>query len=171
VAAGASAVQLFDSWAGSLSAADYARYAQPYSARVLSRLAASGVPRIHFGVGTGELLGLMGEAGADVVGVDWRVPLDEASRRIGPSYAVQGNLDPALLGAPWPLLAERVREVIASGAAAPGHVFNLGHGVPPDADPAVLGRVVDLVHAEGPELRRAARDRDGLVAGVGAGRP
>jgi uroporphyrinogen decarboxylase len=171
VAAGASAVQLFDSWAGSLSAADYARYAQPYSARVLQRLAATGVPRIHFGVGTGELLSLMGEAGADVVGVDWRVPLAEASRRLGPSYAVQGNLDPALLGAPWSVLADRVRAVVRSGAEAPGHVFNLGHGVPPDADPAVLGRVVDLVHTEGAELRRGARERSGVVAGVGAGRP
>jgi len=158
VAAGASAVQLFDSWAGSLSAADYARFAQPYAARVLQRLGETGVPRIHFGVGTSELLGLMGAAGADVVGVDWRVPLAEASRRIGPAYAVQGNLDPALLRAPWPVLAERVREVVRSGALAPGHVFNLGHGVPPDSDPEVLGRIVDLVHTEGPELRRRARE-------------
>ena len=150
MAAGASAVQLFDSWAGSLSAADYARYAQPYSAQVLAAVADAGVPRIHFGVGTGELLGLMGAAGAEVVGVDWRVPLAEASRRIGPAYAVQGNLDPALLGAPWPVLAERVREVVRSGAAAPGHVFNLGHGVPPETDPDVLARIVDLVHTEVP---------------------
>ncbi|WP_375433484.1 uroporphyrinogen decarboxylase [uncultured Friedmanniella sp.] len=155
VEAGASAVQLFDSWAGSLSAEDYARFAQPYAARVLQQLGTD-VPRIHFGVGTGELLGLMGAAGADVVGVDWRLPLAEASRRIGPTYAVQGNLDPALLGAPWPVLADRVRAVVSSGARTPGHIFNLGHGVPPDADPAVLGRIVDLVHAEGPELRRAA---------------
>ena len=149
-------MQLFDSWAGSLSAADYARYAQPYSAQVLGALAETGVPRIHFGVGTGELLGLMGAAGAEVVGVDWRLPLAEASRRIGPAYAVQGNLDPALLGAPWPVLGERVREVLRSGASAPGHIFNLGHGVPPDTDPDVLARVVDLVHAEGPQLRREA---------------
>jgi uroporphyrinogen decarboxylase len=168
VDAGASAVQLFDSWAGSLSAADYARYAQPYSARVLQRVADRGVPRIHFGVGTGELLGRMGAAGAEVVGVDWRVPLAEASRRIGPGYAVQGNLDPALLGAPWPVLAERVREVVRSGAEAPGHVFNLGHGVPPDTDPGVLGRVVELVQSEGPELRATVREQAGLVA---AGRP
>jgi uroporphyrinogen decarboxylase len=165
VAAGASAVQLFDSWAGSLSAADYAEYAAPHSARVLARLGATGVPRIHFGVGTGELLVLMGQAGADVVGVDWRVPLAEASRRIGPGHAVQGNLDPALLGAPWPVLAERVRAVIRSGATTPGHVFNLGHGVPPDADPGVLGRVVDLVHAEGPQLRRDALEQAGTPAG------
>ena len=154
IAAGASVVQLFDSWAGSLSAADYARYAQPYSARMLAAVAATGVPRIHFGVGTSELLGLMGEAGADVVGVDWRVPLAEASRRIGPAYAVQGNLDPALLSAPWSVLGDRVRDVIRSGAAAPGHIFNLGHGVPPDTDPGVLARIVDLVHSEAGELRR-----------------
>jgi uroporphyrinogen decarboxylase len=168
VDAGASAVQLFDSWAGSLSAADYARYAQPYSARVLQRVADRGVPRIHFGVGTGELLGLMGAAGADVVGVDWRVPLAEASCRVGPAHAVQGNLDPALLGAPWPVLAERVRDVVRSGAEAPGHVFNLGHGVPPDTDPGVLGRVVELVQSEGPQLRASVRERAGLVA---AGHP
>ena len=113
------------------------------------------MPRIHFGVGTSELLGLMGAAGAEVVGVDWRLPLAEASRRIGPAYAVQGNLDPALLGAPWPVLADRVREVVRSGAAAPGHVFNLGHGVPPDTDPDVLARIVDLVHTEAPAVARA----------------
>ena len=163
VDAGASAVQLFDSWAGSLSLADYARFAQPYSSRLLERLRSYGAPRIHFGVGTGELLGSMAEAGADVVGVDWRVPLAEASHRMGDRYGVQGNLDPALLGAPWWVLADRVRKIIRSGAAAPGHVFNLGHGVPPDADPDVLARIVDLVHAEGVELRRAAR-ADGMVA-------
>jgi len=163
IRAGAAAVQLFDSWAGSLSAADYAHFAQPYSSRLLRRLASAGVPRTHFGVGTSELLGLMADAGAEVVGVDWRLSIAEASRRIGPSHAVQGNLDPALLGAPWPVLAERVREVIRSGAATPGHIFNLGHGVPPDADPEVLARIVDLVHAEGPGLRAEAR-ADGLVA-------
>jgi uroporphyrinogen decarboxylase len=156
VRAGAAAVQLFDSWAGSLSAADYLRYAQPYSARVLAAIAPTGVPRIHFGVGTSELLPAMGAAGAEVVGVDWRLPLAEASRRIGPAYAVQGNLDPALLSAPWPVLADRVRDVVRSGARTPGHIFNLGHGVTPEADPAVLGRIVDLVHTEGPALRAAA---------------
>jgi uroporphyrinogen decarboxylase len=126
---------------------------------VLAALAGSGVPRIHFGVGTSELLSRMGAAGAEVVGVDWRLPLAEASRRIGPAYVVQGNLDPALLGAPWPVLAERVREVVRSGAAAPGHIFNLGHGVPPDTDPDVLARIVNLVHAEGPDLRTQAREQ------------
>lgn len=164
VRAGASAVQLFDSWAGSLSAADYERYVLPYSRQVLSRMAAFDVPRIHFGVGTSELLPLMGGAGADVVGVDWRLPLAEASRRIGPDYAVQGNLDPAVLGAPWPVLAERVREVVRSGAETPGHVFNLGHGVTPGVDPDVLARVVELVQTEGWALREETRGRLGLTA-------
>lgn len=161
VAAGARAVQLFDSWAGSLSAADYQRYVMPHSAEVLAALHTTGVPRIHFGVGTGELLPLMGQAGADVVGVDWRIPLDEAARRVGPAYALQGNLDPALLTAPWGVLADRVREVVRAGAAADGHIFNLGHGVPPTTDPAVLTRIVELVHAEGAELRGAAREAAG----------
>lgn len=157
VAAGARAVQLFDSWAGSLSAADYRTFVMPHSAAVLAALSETGVPRIHFGVGTGELLPLIGQAGADVVGVDWRIGLDEAVHRIGSGYAVQGNLDPALLGAPWPVLADRVRQVIRAGAAADGHIFNLGHGVPPHTDPGVLTRIVELVHTEGPELRRAER--------------
>ena len=145
-AAGASAIQLFDSWAGALSEADYRRYVQPHSARVLSELVDTGVPRIHFGVGTGELLTAMGEAGADVVGVDWRVPLDVASKRIGPDRAVQGNLDPAVLLAAEPVIESHVRRILGEGRAAPGHVFNLGHGVPPDTDPGVLTRVVELVH-------------------------
>ena len=144
VAAGVSAVQLFDSWAGALSARDYARYVQPHSAKVLAGI--TGVPRIHFGVGTGELLGLMGEAGADVVGVDWRVPLDEATRRVGPDRALQGNLDPAAVLAPWPALREQAAAVIEAGRSAPGHIFNLGHGVLPETDPDVLTRLVELVH-------------------------
>ncbi len=147
VAAGASAVQLFDSWVGSLSPADYRRSVLPYSRRVFEALAPSRVPRIHFGVGTGELLALLGEAGADVVGVDWRVPLDVAAGRTGPDRALQGNLDPALLLAPWPVIEERARDVLDRGRAAPGHVFNLGHGVLPSTDPDVLARLVDLVHA------------------------
>jgi uroporphyrinogen decarboxylase len=148
VEAGASAVQLFDSWVGALPAADYARFVQPHSARVLAAVGDLGVPRIHFGVGTGELLGLMGEAGAEVVGVDFRVPLDEAARRVGPGRALQGNLDPAVLFAPWEAVAARTRSVLEAGRAAEGHVFNLGHGVIPDTDPDVLARVVDLVHEE-----------------------
>jgi uroporphyrinogen decarboxylase len=145
VRAGARVVQLFDSWAGALSAADYETYVLPHSRAVLSGIADLGVPRIHFGVGTGELLALMGGAGADVVGVDWRVPLDEAARRV-PGKALQGNLDPAVLGAPWPVVEREVRRVVAEGRAASGHVFNLGHGVPPSADPDVLARVVETVH-------------------------
>jgi uroporphyrinogen decarboxylase len=148
VEAGASAVQLFDSWVGALPAADYARFVQPHSARVLTAIGELGVPRIHFGVVTGEMLDLMGEAGADVVGVDFRVPLDEAARRVGPGRALQGNLDPAILFAPWEAVAQRTREVLAAGRVAEGHVFNLGHGVIPDTDPDVLARVVELVHEE-----------------------
>jgi uroporphyrinogen decarboxylase len=147
VGAGASAVQLFDSWAGVLSRRDYERYVQPYSRIVLEALLDSGVPRIHFGVGTGELLPAMHDAGADVVGVDWRVPLDEAARRVGPAVPLQGNLDPAVLGAPWPVVEGEVVRVLQEGRAAAAHVFNLGHGVPPSADPDVLARVVDRVHA------------------------
>ncbi|GAC1440932.1 MAG: uroporphyrinogen decarboxylase [Mycobacteriales bacterium] len=142
--AGASAVQLFDSWVGALPAADYRRFVQPHSARVLSGVA--DVPRIHFGVGTGELLHDMGQAGADVVGVDWRVPLDEAVRRIGPGKAVQGNLDPTLVFAPSDVIRGKVQEALEAGKAAEGHVFNLGHGVLPETDPDVLKQIVDVVH-------------------------
>jgi uroporphyrinogen decarboxylase len=146
IEAGASVVQLFDSWAGALSPRDYERYVMPHSAKVLAAVADLGAPRIHFGVGTGELLPLMAAAGADVVGVDWRVPLDEASRRVGPDYAVQGNLDPSVMFAPWPVIEARVREVLDEGSRTPGHIFNLGHGVTPDMDPDRLARVVELVH-------------------------
>ena len=148
VEAGASAVQLFDSWVGALPAADYVRLVQPHSAAVLAAVGELGVPRIHFGVGTGELLRHMGEAGAEVVGVDFRVPLDEAAQRVGPGRALQGNLDPAVVFAPWEAVAERTRAVLRAGRAAEGHVFNLGHGVIPDTDPDMLARVVDLVHEE-----------------------
>jgi uroporphyrinogen decarboxylase len=151
VEAGASAVQLFDSWVGALSLEDYRRYVLPHSAAVLAGL--PDVPRIHFGVGTGELLAAMGEAGADVVGVDWRVPLDAAAARIGPGKAVQGNLDPTVLFAPWAVVEAKTREVLAAGAAAEGHVFNLGHGVLPETDPDVLTRVVEVVHAVSAESR------------------
>jgi uroporphyrinogen decarboxylase len=146
VAAGAQAVQLFDSWAGALSPEDYEELVLPASRRIFDGLADLGVPRLHFGVGTGELLRLMGEAGADVVGVDWRVPLDEATARIGPERAVQGNLDPAVCLAPWAAVEAEVRKVLKAGEAAPGHVFNLGHGVLPETDPDVLKRVVEVVH-------------------------
>jgi uroporphyrinogen decarboxylase len=143
--AGASAVQLFDSWVGALPAGDYRAFVQPHSARVLAGVA--DVPRIHFGVGTGELLHDMAEAGADVVGVDWRVPLDDAVRRIGPGRAVQGNLDPTLVFAPRDVVRRKVHDVLEAGKAAEGHVFNLGHGVLPDTDPDVLKLIVETVHA------------------------
>ncbi len=149
---GASAVQLFDSWAGALSAADYERFVLPSSRRVLEGIVDLDVPRIHFGVGTGELLHLMAAAGADVVGVDWRVPISEARRRVGPGYALQGNLDPALCVSSWEVAEAGAREVLASNAGHPGHVFNLGHGVLPETDPEILERVVALVHDEGTVL-------------------
>ncbi|MET7315118.1 uroporphyrinogen decarboxylase [Streptomyces thermoviolaceus] len=148
IEAGAGAVQLFDSWAGALSPADYRRSVLPASAKVFQAVADYGVPRIHFGVGTGELLGLMGEAGADVVGVDWRVPLDEAARRVGPGKALQGNLDPAVLFAPRRAVEEKTREVLDAAAHLEGHVFNLGHGVMPSTDPDVLTRLVEYVHTQ-----------------------
>jgi uroporphyrinogen decarboxylase len=146
VAAGARAVQLFDSWAGALTPEQYRTHVQPHSARVLEGIADLDVPRIHFGVMTGELLGLFGEAGADVVGVDWRVPLDVARRRVGPDRALQGNLDPAVCLAPWPAVEAAALDVLRRNGGHPGHVFNLGHGVLPQTDPAVLERLVVLVH-------------------------
>jgi uroporphyrinogen decarboxylase len=148
VEAGVSAIQLFDSWAGAVSPEDYRHAVLPHTSRIFAALGSYGVPRIHFGVGTGELLGVLGEAGADVVGVDWRVPLDVAARRIGPGKSVQGNLDPATLLAPWDVVESRAREVLRRGRSAPGHVFNLGHGVLPGTNPDVLARLTDLVHEE-----------------------
>ena len=181
VLAGASAAQLFDSWAGALSLEDYVTHVAPASARALAHVRgityeAAGdeqppadgveadapaqdpgalaetpaelrnVPIVHFGVGTGELLKAMHDVGADVVGVDYRVPLDEASRRLGHVVPLQGNIDPALLAAPWPVLEAHVVDVLQRGADAPAHVLNLGHGVPPDTDPDVLTRLVEFVH-------------------------
>jgi uroporphyrinogen decarboxylase len=151
VAAGVSVVQLFDSWAGALSERDYREFVLPHSTRVLSSV--EGVPRIHFGVGTGELLPAMREAGADVVGVDWRVPLDTAVRRLRdaapdlPLPVVQGNLDPALFFAGVPALEREIDRIVAEGRAAAGHIFNLGHGVLPNTDPEVITKAVELVHA------------------------
>src|SRR5688572_5482433 len=144
IGAGAAAVQLFDSWAGALSEADYRHYVLPHSITVLDGLP-GGVPRIHFGVGTGELLGAMTEAGADVLGVDWRTPLSAAAARV-PGRPLQGNLDPCLLFAPADVVEVEVRRVLAEGRHAPGHVFNLGHGVLPETDPDMLTHVVRLVH-------------------------
>ena len=146
---GAVALQIFDSWAGTLSAPDYEKFVLPHSQRVFAEVADLNVPRIHFGVGTGELLGLMAQAGADVVGVDWRVPLDVARTRVPANIALQGNLDPALAFAPWDVVAEATRDVLRRNAGNPAHIFNLGHGVMPETDPTVLERVVELVHNEG----------------------
>ena len=145
--AGASAVQLFDSWAGSLSREDYRTFVAPHSRAALED-ARGRVPIIHFGVGTGPILPDMRLGGiADAVGADWRTPLDEAAQLLGPDVTVQGNIDPALLQAPWPVLEAHVLDVLRRGRAARAHIVNLGHGVPPDTDPAVLTRIVELVHS------------------------
>lgn len=144
--AGAQVIQLFDSWVGCLSPEDYRRFVLPYSQRILSPLKQAGIPSIHFGTGTGGLLPLMREAGGDVVGVDWRIPLDEAWRQLGPSVAVQGNLDPAALMAPLSLLKERIGDVLGRAGGRPGHVFNLGHGVLPQTPVDSVKALVDFVH-------------------------
>jgi uroporphyrinogen decarboxylase len=152
VAAGVDAIQVFDSWAGTLSLADYRNYVLPHSSRVFAALAGAGIPMTHFGVGTAELLGAMAEAGATVVGVDWRTSLTDAAARVKPGTALQGNLDPVVLLAGWPVVERAVRGVVEDGrravdGGAAGHVFNLGHGVLPGTDPAVITDVVALVHS------------------------
>ncbi len=161
VEAGASALQLFDSWAGALHPADYRRFVLPHTRTVMDGIADLGVPRAHFGVNTGELLVAIAETGADVIGVDWRVPLDEARRRIPRPVTLQGNLDPAVCMAPIEAVEEEVRAILALNAGHPAHVFNLGHGVLPETDPDVLHRVVEVVHAEG---RADADPADALAA-------
>ena len=152
VASGAQAFQLFDSWVGALAPRDYERYVLPHSRRVFAGLADLDVPGIHFGVDTGELLGLLASAGPDVVGVDWRTPLDTARERIdnavtgGRAIGVQGNLDPAVCLCPWPIVEAKIHEVLAANGGRPGHVFNLGHGVLPETDPGILEQVVATVH-------------------------
>jgi len=154
--AGVDAIQLFDSWAGTLSLADYRTYVLPHSTRVFETLAPRGVPMTHFGVGTAELLGAMSEAVSvgerPVVGVDWRTSLADAAGRVRPGCALQGNLDPVVLLAGWPVVERAVRNVVEDGrravdAGATGHVFNLGHGVLPPTDPGVITEAVALVHA------------------------
>jgi uroporphyrinogen decarboxylase len=144
VRAGARAVQLFDSWVGSLSEADYRDHVLSASAAALAEVPE--VPRIHFGTGTPHLLPALRDAGADAIGVDHRIPLDAASALLGGDVPVQGNIDPALLGAPWPVLEAHLEAVAAAGRAAPAHVLNLGHGVPPETDPGVLTRIVEWAH-------------------------
>lgn len=152
LAAGVDAIQLFDSWAGTLSLADYRDYVLPHSTRIFASLKDEGVPMTHFGVGTAELLGAMGEAGATVVGVDWRTNLVDAAGRVGPGKALQGNLDPVVLLAGWRVVDDAVRQVVADGrravaAGAAGHIFNLGHGVLPSTDPGVVTEAVALAHS------------------------
>jgi uroporphyrinogen decarboxylase len=142
---GASAVQLFDSWVGALGRRDYEQFVLPHSRRALSYVG-SAVPRIHFGVNTGELLASMATAGTDVVGVDFRLPLNEAALRVGPEKALQGNLDPAILFAPPDVVDAAVDSVLDAASELPGHIFNLGHGVLPTTNPDVLQRVVERVH-------------------------
>ena len=141
--AGADVIQLFDSWVGALSPADYEEFVAPYSARIL---AAVDVPTIHFGTGTATLLGQMAAAGGDVIGLDWRIPLDRGWEEVGEERGVQGNLDPAVLLAPWERVEAATRDVLERARERRGHIFNLGHGVLPDTDPAVLRRLVELVH-------------------------
>ncbi len=147
VEAGAAAVQLFDSWVGALSPIDYERSVLPSVNKILDGLSDLDVPRIHFGVGTGELLELMHGAGADVMGIDWRVPLDIARKRLGTEVPLQGNLDPAVLLTDWSVIREQAMDVLRRGGGQ-GHIFNLGHGVLPDTDPANLERLVELIHSE-----------------------
>jgi uroporphyrinogen decarboxylase len=146
VAAGARAIQIFDSWAGALAPADYERAVLPTMRRIFAALADTGVPRIYFGVGTGGILPLMREAGADVLGVDWRVRLPEVRRRLGPDVPLQGNLDPAVLLQPWPVVEREATRILEEMDGDPAFIFNLGHGVLPATDPDNVRRLVNLVH-------------------------
>jgi uroporphyrinogen decarboxylase len=148
--AGADVVQLFDSWVGALSVADYVEFVAPYSARILEAL---DVPTIHFGTGTTHLLRAMSGAGGDVIGLDWRIPLDEGWSLAGEDRGVQGNLDPTLLLGPWERIEAGTRDVLDRARARPGHIFNLGHGVLPGTDPSVLSRWRELVHELTTEVR------------------
>jgi uroporphyrinogen decarboxylase len=152
--AGADAIQLFDSWVGNLSVNDYREFVAPYSARILR---AVDVPTIHFGTGTAHLLGDMAEAGGDVIGLDWRLPIDRGWELVGSGRGVQGNLDPALLLGPWERVAAAAERILEGVAGRPGHIFNLGHGVLPATEPDVLTRLTELV-----------RERSAAGAGVAA---
>ncbi len=174
VRAGADVIQLFDSWVGALSPADYEEFVQPYSARIL---AAVDCPTIHFGTGTATLLEQMRDAGGDVIGLDWRIPLDWGWQQVGDDRGVQGNLDGAVLLGPWERVEAATLDVLARAAGRPGHIFNLGHGVMPDTDPDVLGRLRAFVHEQtaarscmsscgrpdGVRLAGPARGRPGLL--------
>ena len=150
VRAGADVIQVFDSWVGALSPSDYEEFVAPYSRRILD---AVDVPTIHFGTGTAALLGEMAQAGGDVIGLDWRVPLDRGWSEVGEDHGVQGNLDPAVLLGRWERIEAETRVILERAAGRPGHVFNLGHGVLPDTDPAVLRRLTEFVHEASVEAR------------------
>jgi uroporphyrinogen decarboxylase len=148
--AGADVIQLFDSWVGALSPADYEEFVAPYSARILASV---DVPTIHFGTGTATLLRAMADAGGDVIGLDWRIPLDRGREEVGDDRGIQGNLDPAVLLGPWERIEVAARDVLERAGGRPGHIFNLGHGVLPQTDPDVLGRLAELVREAGVEAR------------------
>lgn len=147
IEAGAQVVQVFDSWVGALSPSDYRRHVQPYVRSIFEGLRATGTPTIHFGTGTAALLPDMRDAGGDVIGLDWRVELDEAWSRVGHDRGVQGNLDPTALLAPWPVVEEKAHTILRQAGSRPGHIFNLGHGVQPSTPVEHLQRLVELVHA------------------------
>ncbi|HKF38266.1 MAG TPA: uroporphyrinogen decarboxylase [Ktedonobacteraceae bacterium] len=146
VDAGVDVVQLFDSWVGALGPGAYKRFVQPYTQRVFETVKQTGTPSIHFGTGTASLLELMAQAGGDIISVDWRVNLDDAWARIGYERGIQGNLDPSLLLTSWDVIEEGMRDVLKRADGRPGHIFNLGHGVPADTQPAMLRRLADAVH-------------------------
>ena len=146
VEAGVDVVQVFDSWVGALGPGAYKRFVQPYTQRVFEAVKQTGTPSIHFGTGTASLLELMAQAGGDIISVDWRVNLDDAWARIGYERGIQGNLDPSLLLTSWDVIEEGMRDVLRRADGRPGHIFNLGHGVPADTQPAMLRRLVDAVH-------------------------
>lgn len=153
IEAGADAVQIFDSWAGALAPSDYAEYALPYVRQAVERVRHTGVPIIYFGTDMAGMGGLLRETGADVLGVDWRVPLDEAWARLGHDVAVQGNLDPSVLFAPWPEIERRAIEVLDRAAGRPGHIFNLGHGIMTETPVENVRRLAELVHSYAMEAR------------------
>ena len=150
VRAGADVIQVFDSWVGALSPPDYEEFVAPYSERIIE---AVDVPTIHFGTGTAGLLAQLADAGGDVIGLDWRIALDRGWAEVGEDRGVQGNLDPAALLGPWERVEAATRDILERAAGRPGHVFNLGHGVPPETDPAVLRRLTEYVHEATVEAR------------------
>jgi uroporphyrinogen decarboxylase len=157
IGAGVDAVQLFDSWAGALSPDDYAQFVQPYMRRIFTSLGSAGVPMIHFGVTTSTLLEAMATDGASVIGLDWRVPLDEGWSRIGHDLAVQGNLDPVALFAPPGVLEAKARDVLQRAGGRPGHIFNLGHGFLPGTPLDNAIRLAELVRYESARLHEDRR--------------